>query len=508
MGRKKKRLRDLLPRGQVARNTTASYVAFGSNIIVGLITIPLIIAFLNREEIGIWAIINSVMACVIWLDAGVGFATGRLIADSVIKRDTEDMNSWYSLSTIVLLGQGALIFIVGLVMAPWLMDAFRVSDELRAEAQLLMVATALFFGLRRPMAIYPGVIMAMERYHWIPMGQSVRAWLRLAVLAAGLMSGLRLKAYILAELSTVVFEFVYHRFVIRFGGIQLKMSWSGFDWRRSRRLFSYSSAQGVLALCNTLMMALPAFIVGRYIGLTTVPVVTYTAKIPEMLRSISAKTMQSFYPKIQAAYVREERSKMVALHTRAMKLTLLIFGAGSIGVMAMNRSVVTLLAGHEFYGGTTLTFLIIIYGLLSLVLNCGIRMFHAVGDLRKLWLVSILEVLAAVGLSVILLPYYGMHGVFIAGITATLFFKGFYVIIVGCRLWGVPVKEFIDEHWRDLAIVLVCLSCCCLVLSMSGERLEVFPSISEMGIVVLLAIVTLVYGTLVYKRKQRKSNVA
>ena len=73
--------------GGVAKNTIFSYIAFGSNLVTGLLMLPLVTYFLSIEELGVWALVYQVMLYLSFIDAGVNASMGRMMAPAILNND-------------------------------------------------------------------------------------------------------------------------------------------------------------------------------------------------------------------------------------------------------------------------------------------------------------------------------------------------------------------------------------------------------------------------------------
>ena len=102
-----------------ARIAAASYFSFASLAASTFVSIPVAVYYLDRAEIGLWAVVNQVVGYLLWMDLGVGQATGRKMTDAVVNRDAQELNRWWSATRFVLLVQAGLVLLIGLFGHPW-----------------------------------------------------------------------------------------------------------------------------------------------------------------------------------------------------------------------------------------------------------------------------------------------------------------------------------------------------------------------------------------------------
>ena len=91
-----------LKRSRALHNLSSSYLAFVSSSSCALFSIPVAVHHLSKDEIGLWSIVQVVVGYLVWLDLGIGQATGRKIADAFAHDDRSEINRWWTLSVGIL----------------------------------------------------------------------------------------------------------------------------------------------------------------------------------------------------------------------------------------------------------------------------------------------------------------------------------------------------------------------------------------------------------------------
>lgn len=334
-----------------ARNAAASYFSFFSVSLWGFLSIPVAVAYLDKEQLGLWAMVNVVLTYLIWLDLGVGSATGRLIAKAVADRDQPEINRWWTATRAVLYAQAVLVVLIGLALVPVTVSLISPSDTYRRETVEIMVGGVLLTAIFFPMRGVPGLLTAQQRFHWVPLISGLSPWANLLVFYLLLKAGWGLRAYIAAlAVSQLLTRFAY-MWALRAGPDCPKWDRAGITRSRFSALFGYSSKITVVGIVEALVKTLPTVIIARAGGLALVPVYNFASKVPMMGYSLAARSYQSFYPALLRLHVDGKRELFEAKYRQLCHLTL---GIGLIGgglLLAFNRSVIHLLAGEGFFPG-------------------------------------------------------------------------------------------------------------------------------------------------------------
>jgi O-antigen/teichoic acid export membrane protein len=336
---------------QAARNAAASYFSFFSVSLWGFLSIPVAVAYLDKEQLGLWAVVNVVLTYLIWLDLGVGSATGRLIAKAVADRDQTEINRWWTATRAILYAQAVLVVLLGLALVPVTVSLISPSEAHRFATVELMIGGVLLTALFFPMRGVPGLLTAQQRFHWVPIISGISPWANLLVFYLLLKAGWGMRAYIAALAVSQTLSWFAYMWVVKLGDDRPQWDRTGITRSRFSALFGYSSKITVVSIVEALVKTLPTVIIARAGGLALVPVYNFASKVPMMGYSLASRSYQSFYPALLRLHVDGKRELFEAKYRQLCHLTL---GIGLIGggmLLAFNRSVINLLAGEGFFPG-------------------------------------------------------------------------------------------------------------------------------------------------------------
>jgi O-antigen/teichoic acid export membrane protein len=346
-----KRLRE----SKAARNAAASYLAFISTTVTGLISIPLAVHFLTKEEMGLWAVISVSAGYLNFMELGLGHATGRKMADGIVAKDKFEIDRWWTLSRIVLAVQGILIVLIGLAFTPLFMSQMAAGFPDQRQAAFLVVTMVVIQGIKLPFLGVEGILIAQERFHWIPLRQSLIFWAQLAAFAAGLFSGFGLYSMLWAEVATLIVAWSLNWALLARSEPRLGWDTSGLQWARIRSLFGFSLNIACVGILEGVVKSLPVMILGKVGGLALVPVYTLSVKVSTVLSSLGKRNYHSFYPALQRIFIEGNHAAFRAKFSSVGILTVAT-GLGIAGfILCFNRTAVEMLAKPEFYAGPLAT---------------------------------------------------------------------------------------------------------------------------------------------------------
>lgn len=309
------------------------------------------VAYLDKEQLGLWAVINVVLSYLIWMDLGVGTATGRLIAKPVADRDQKEINRWWSATCAVLYAQAVLVVVVGLALVPVIVSLISPSNAYKSEAMEIMAGGVLLTAVFFPMRAVPGLLTAQQRFHWVPLIAGLAPWVNFVVFFFLLKAGWGLRAYIAALAVSQVATKLAYMLALRCGPDHPKWDRSGITRSRFSALFDFSSKITVVTIVEAVVKSLPTVIIARTGGLALVPVYDFASKVPVMGYSLASRSYQSFYPALLRLHVNEQHSAFQTRFGILGRLTLGIGTAGAALLLLANKSLVTFLAGPDFFPG-------------------------------------------------------------------------------------------------------------------------------------------------------------
>lgn len=460
---------------KAGRNATASYFAFVSTTCCGLLSIPVAVHFLEKKEIGLWTLVNTFITYLLWLDLGVGNATGRKIADAVTSKDQQEIDKWWTATRAVLLIQALVVLVVGFCLLPFLLKAFGITDDLRSDAIFLFSGAVSLSAVSIPMRGVPGLMIAQERFHWIPFSQGITPWLQLGCFAFLLNRGWGLRAYVPSMAATVLWVWVFYNFLVWTSAQRPRWNRHGIERNRLRSLFGFSLNLSVIALIESLVTSLPTILLARFGGLATVPVYTFTSRAPLLLSNLVQKTYHSFYPGLLRLYVTDDKSRYVEKYNLVFRLVSGVGLFAAAGVMLFNRTFVELLAGPDFYAGTACTLWFSIGVLMTPPCAMLFSLFTVAGAMGKSSLFATTRMLLGVVGSFTLYRAFGM-----AGIAATFamipLVIGFYGYWVGSAKCGISRHHLTVTFVRvipPMALVLAFGGIACSWTDESGISLSI-----------------------------------
>jgi O-antigen/teichoic acid export membrane protein len=449
--------------GQLLRSRAAgiagmSYAAFAANSVAGLLSIPLAVAHLGKDQIALWTLVTQFVSYLVWLDLGVGTAVGRKIADPIAKGNSREINACWSLSISVLALLGVVLVVCATLAWPLWSSWFEIGASLRADALWLYAAAVLGTAVSLPMRAYPGLLLAQQRYVWVPASQCVSPIFQVAAFAGCLDAGWGVKSYFAGMVAGHLSGWMLLILAVHLGPLKLRLTTRGITWQQAQDLFQYSGSIAVIGISQSITQSLPSLMLGRFAGLATVPVYTFSNRIPEILGNLSQRTTMAFYPAMQAQFV-EDRKDHFAHYFREVQGLTLSLGLLVAGVVLVaNRSILSWLAAPDFFAGSLVNFW---FAVAAMVIPYGrtfTQLLQHSGDMGKSSLVSLLSVVCAAILGWLAYLACGTAGLAAVFAVIPSLIGAVYAGRRGARNCALPALSLCGPGLRRLAAYLILLS--------------------------------------------------
>jgi len=341
-----------LKNSRAGRIALWSFLSFFSGALVAFASIPLAVRYLPPAEIGIWVVIHQVSIYLAWFDLGIGDGISRKIAPSIAAGDQDEASSWWSVGLVVLLAQGLLVVVIGIAAAPLVLNWLNLSHEERASSRQLLLALIVVVALNLPSRLYPGILLAQQRYQWVPMVQSGLPWIQIAVFWLLLAAGWGVFSFLGALAASQLTGFIAFLILVHGGGPdRLRFQLRPGSGLKVRGLLGFGGSMTLNGLVASLLSSLPTLMIGRWGGLAEVPVYGFTQRGPFVLSNLSLRAGVAFFPGMQRMFVEGRNREFAERYERVLGL---VVATGMIGaglVIGFNRALVETLAGGSYYAG-------------------------------------------------------------------------------------------------------------------------------------------------------------
>lgn len=324
------------------KGVSSSYVALTSTVVCSLISVPLALHYLTREQFGLWAVLTQITSYLSLVDLGMSPSVGRLLIE---RKDCPRDGAYGGLIQTgfwVTVTQAALVLLAGLALASALASLFKIPEELQPMFCGLVrwqtLITASMFATR----IFRNLLYAHQRNDWINYAQAIASFVGLSVLWLALRRGGGVPSVLWANAAALgVAVAVLGWCCIRLRLFPSRGAWGASSWQEFKAVFCYGKDVFIVHVGSLLIMTAQTIIISRQLGLEAVAVWSVGTKAFFLLCSVIWQVFDASTPAFAEMLVREEWERLRVRFTGLLIISATLAGVAAVLYGACNSAFVT-----------------------------------------------------------------------------------------------------------------------------------------------------------------------
>lgn len=471
-------------------NVATSNLNTALTIAGAFIITPALLHGLGDARYGGWLLLNSVVGYLRLLDQGTSVGTMRLGAAALARRDDKEAAKIFDTTAGLFLAAGVAALLFTAVLAALIPYVYGPTVGYDTVPIICLgLASAIDLGLR----VYPAglrtkslfvhvegveiVTFLIFKFGLVLYYASSLSYRMLAILTLGETLARNL---IVIGISRWECPFVRNLHPFR------------FDRTVLRELMNVSAAMAILTMADVVRFNMDALVIGYFMpqDATAIAVFGVGQRLPSTAYFAIGVVYAVLIPRFSGLSATGSSDEARALLRRASLLTGLasVFILGNCGLLGPNFLQLWLKKPWVAQSGPVL--LILLPGYLAAVLTGPTTgMLLAAGRLKGQAVITVIEAVANLALSLLLVKPYGVYGVAIGTAIPMLLVRGLVYPLVVRNTLGISVREYFGMYLRPLVVGAVYL----LLVS----RLAWVPMTGYLRAVELSAISTIVFAIMV-----------
>jgi O-antigen/teichoic acid export membrane protein len=427
------------------RNTLSNYLRVLVRMGSGVVLFRLTFQFLDAETFGFYSLLWSLFGFTVLMDFGLGFTVQKVMAEASARGDFRAASRL--VATVFWTFTGLAVVVA---LAAWLgVDAFLRQTQVPAHRHgECRDAFLVFFGFLAagfPCGLFPEMLRGLQRIdliNWLQIGGGLA---NLALLGLALVQRWSFPLIMLVSVATSILPSVLAAWLVfpRAPGLSLRPAL--FHGPSVRGVLSFSIVAYLVTFTNIIMARTDQSVIGFTIGVAFVTVYQAGAKAAEMFNLFAVQLQDAISPAAARlrALGRHDALRQLLIHNTRMT-TALVVPLGALCALYL-EPLVRLLTGVRAVEPSTLHvgWALLAAGVSQMVTN-GVskRVLMMCGWERKLLWASLTEASANLGLSILLVPRFGVAGVAIGTLIPAVLVGWGWVLPLAARFAGMSRWEF------------------------------------------------------------------
>jgi O-antigen/teichoic acid export membrane protein len=447
---------DVTSAGRRLRNVVSNWGGSFYAVLVAYFLSPYLVRHLGDADYGLWSVVSSLTGYLGLLDFGVRQAVTRYVARHYANGDSPQISRVVSSALAIFAASGALAIVISATVAWTAVGRLHISPAQEATAQVVLLIAGCTVAVSLISGVFGGVLAGLQRFDLINVlefvAMTVRALLAVLIIEQG--GGLIGLAWVL--LATAASVLVANLLLVRSLLPALALHVGRIDRPTLRAIAFFGLAAFVLQASNYLTTYTSTIVVAANLPIDQVTFFAIASSLIGYARLVSGGITTTLTPMASQA----EASGGSAAVRR-----LVVDGARYASAVMLPVSVTLLLRGGTFVGlwmgpsyampvGRVLTVLTVI-ALITPAVSAAWAVMFGIGKHRGLIPACVAEAVTSLGLSIVLIRYFGLVGVAwgmaVPALVLAVVFWPWYVR----RTTGASIREYVLSGWLRPFVAIV-----------------------------------------------------
>ena len=419
--------------------TLTSFVEFGLRIGLQAALLPLVLRVAGQETLGAYAALMQVIGYLALVDLGFGVALSRYLAQAFGYDDQKKrFSAIFTTGRTFYLASNCVVALFAFILSIYVGNLFSLSSSVETQARIGLWILAAWGVLRTPLAVYGGALIATQHLAAANIISMVGNALRLILSLGMVLFGFDLIGLMLAGVFAEAATFSLQRWQYRKTYPGEKFGWGIPNWQLFREMLGFGIGYLLVIIGGQLTFNTDSAVVGYlYGGVATS--IYYTTQMPTfLLIALIWKITDNAAPAFNELYAKKETERLQNAYYKLIKYGLILSLGLGLGLLALNRTLITLWVGEGQYAGNVMTISLALFAIGTVINHVNALVLVAYGAVRLLSIISIVGGVCNLGLSLLLGKIFGLQGVMVASAVVEIVVVG-VLCVYGLSLMKINV---------------------------------------------------------------------
>ena len=422
------------------------------HVLVGVFLTPFTLHYLDREEYAIFGLTLELLTWLTLLDVGISAGLRIQAARMTGKPDSERLNrmastAFFAQNVVVL-----VVLIAGLGMAVAFPHFFPVRAGLRHDAMLLMALSVLGAGLSIGSQTFSALLIANQQMHIDNLLGLllivIRTVLTVVLLKAGWGVYSLAVAHLVSRGVTVLMAVVRTYRLLP----DLQIRYHLASWEMLKQIGGLGVWFSLGGMAGIVIHSLDSAVTAKMVSVETVTSFLLTGRFYELVSGLVWLITENARPMLGQMLGQNKMAESLNTYRQLFALSAGLAVVATLSVWSGNACFVTRWVGGVNYAGKWVDLAIAFAVITGLWVMPNRVILSANLAVRAQCLVRMLEGALNLGLSIYLAKAYGLFGVMVATVIASLVTSVWMLPFLTARMFHRPFIRFV---WDDAARVLV-----------------------------------------------------
>ena len=438
---------------QFIKNVGSNWIALATDVLIGFFLSPFILHRLGDAAFGIWVLIFSITGYYGLFDLGIRSSLVRYVSKAKATGDMEYATRVINTSLFSYTCIGVVAFLITIALSASVDSIFHIDPQFHATARwlLLMVGSAVSLGF--PLGISGGVLEGLQRFDVASLTRIVQTLLKATLIVIFLSHGYGLLtvAFITVTLP-ILSALVCSVIALRILPVRIALSY--VDRETFREIARYSGLMLIMIVSSRLRFRTDAIVIGTFLSSVAITFFNIGARIVDYAGEVVEALAQLFVPMSSHSDATGNASRLRLILIAGNRFCAFIIFPICALLVILGKSVIEVWVGKRYVAQSyPILLLMLVPSTLMLCQGASGRLLVGTGRHRSWAVMTLVEGIANVVLSILLIRPYGIIGDALGTaipLSATMIF---FLPIHACRKVQVSLGFFLRQAYT-LPLVL------------------------------------------------------
>ena len=424
------------------RNTVTNYIRLFFNILGAIFITRIIFLGMGEQLYGFWSLLWTIFGYSLLLDFGFGRTVQKYTAEKDFDRSHQAYNRIISIVFGTYLAEALLIAAVSVVLSFFLADLFKFAPGADLSYyRLCFLVFGLGVAVVFPSGIVIEILTGMNRIdlrNFALIGHKITELTGIYIIFH--CGGSLLALAIYTNILNLLVNLVVLVMILRLQP-QLRLTWAGFNLKTLRKIADFSIFSYVLTIADMINQKTDRLVLGVMVGVSGVSSYQLGTRVPEMVTFMSTQFQESLSPLAASMYKAGDYERLRRIMVASTRLTVFISTGAFVIFGALAPQILYLWLKVNSVEVVQIAYAMLLSGYIMVAIrSVPSRCLLMAGRHRFVSVTTIIECLVNLGLSIVLVHYYGTIGVAIGtlipnAIMALLVILPVFAGFSGYSLW-------------------------------------------------------------------------
>ncbi|MCX5699838.1 MAG: oligosaccharide flippase family protein [Candidatus Omnitrophica bacterium] len=430
---------------RVIKNVFFSWAYYLISLLCGIFLMPFMVHRLGDTVYGIWILILSLAGYMGLFDLGIRSSIVKYVAELHANNKQNKLNELINTSLFTYGFIGFLILGITIIVSIYFSRFFQINASFINESRLVLLLVGLNVAISLPLAVFGSIIWGLQRHDIFSAIEILVLIIRTVLIIIFILLGFKLVALAIITLVTNIFGNclrIYYAFRINPG---LRINHKLFNRITLKLIFNYAFFVFLIGISTRIISYTDSIVIGIFMSVAMITYYSIALKLIDYSRDIISVMTSVLVPTTSELDAKKEFAKVQRLLILGTKYSFMLTLPIAFSFILLGKPLIGLWMGQKYASSATILMILVIPQLLSISQYMSSVILQGIGKLKTFTTFILLEALANLILSLILIKHYGLIGVALGTAIPFIINKAIILPVYICKVVGQNLIEYIKK---------------------------------------------------------------